>query len=329
MANRIEEYFKNKSILIPGGAGFIGSRLMHRLCSLGAKVTIVDSFEQHCGANFFHIRDKEHKIRFVQDRIENFLLDHDLDQYSSIVNCCGLTNHHVGFSDPDLDYRINCGSGLALLQKLCETETDCRLISFGSRNQYGLVSSPVSESKLLNPLDIQSVHKTTLEYYHHVYAGKRNLSFAFLRLTNTYGPGQRMAGEGIGFAGEIIKRSLDGEEIVIYGSGARVKDLLFIEDVVDAVLFVMMTEHLEDGVYNVGGKSHRVSDLIESIEKYMGKIQFRIEPFPEHIRNLDVGDAVMNVDRIKKETGWFPKVSLDEGIAATLGYYQTYREKYW
>ena len=100
----MQSFYQEKRILIPGGAGFIGSRLAISLIRFGARVTIVDSFERYCGSNSYNLKEVEKDISIFVQRIETFARKEDLDNYDIIFNCTGLTNHHIGFKYPKLDY---------------------------------------------------------------------------------------------------------------------------------------------------------------------------------------------------------------------------------
>ncbi|MCF8106524.1 MAG: NAD-dependent epimerase/dehydratase family protein [Desulfohalobiaceae bacterium] len=326
----VNSFYRNKSILIPGGAGFIGSRLARRLCDLKARVVVVDSFETHGGANPFNLNGYGDRIALFRERIEAYLVGHDLKDFDFIFNCTGLTDHHIGFNNPGLDYEMNCSSGLCLLQALAAAKGKSKIIGIGSRNQYGTGQSHFREQDRLRPLDIQSVHKTTLEHYHRCYGHSCGLDYAFLRLTNTYGPGQRMNGGSIGFFGEILKSSLQGREIQIYGSLDRVKDLLFVDDAVEAMLRVGMLglDH-EDPVYNVGGQPCRIKEVLQVLKRQQEKIEVKVLPFPAQIEKINVGDAGLATAKIRQDTGWVPGTSLQEGIAETLAYYRQNAKHYW
>ena len=328
-STKVDTFFRHKLILIPGGAGFIGSRLARRLCDLEASVTIVDPFEMHGGANPFNLHGYENRVVLFREKIQEYLVNHDLQNFDLIFNCIGLTDHHIGFENPRLDYDINCSSGLSILRAVSAAERKPKIIGIGSRNQYGTGKSQFTEQDRLCPLDIQSVHKTTLEQYHRCYAHSIGFNHVFLRLTNTFGPAQKLNGGSIGFFGEILKSSLQGREIQIYGSLERFKDLLFVEDVVEAMLLLGMCDtDQEDPVYNVGGQPCRISEILRVLKQQQKQLDVRVLPFPEHIEKIDVGDAGLVTKKIKEDTGWTRKISLEKGIADTFAFYRQHGKHY-
>ncbi len=326
---RAGKFYRRKNILVSGGAGFIGSRLSKRLCDLGAVVTVVDPLDPFCGGDLFNLRPCRGEIRLIRRRIENFVRDEKLQTFSLIFNCAGLSDHHLGFQRPDVDYRVNCRSGVALLQEIAKNRLPLRMVSIGSRSQYGRGSSSISESDPLEPLDIQAAHKTALEHYHRVYGQAFGIDFVFLRLTNTYGPGQRMRGKGIGFVGEIIRESLDGNPVIIFGSLNRVKDLLYLDDVVEALLCAGMADNIRDRIFNVGAGPCRVGDLLAAIREEIPGLEVKVRNFPDGMKSLDTGDSVLNSEKFSEASGWSPAVGLEKGISSTIEYYRLHRRHYW
>lgn len=322
-------FYKSKRVLMPGGAGFIGSNLARRLVGAGVDVTIVDSFEKSCGANRFNVADIENKATIVRKKVEDFIKVSDIAVYDIIYNCIGLTNHHIGYEDPALDYEINCLSGLRILEKLAAAKARTRLVSVGTRNQYGRsASSKLDEFVSMNPLDIQAIHKVTLEQYHCVFANRYGLDAAFVRMTNAYGPAQRLHGDGIGVVGEALRNALIGDEIVVYGDMSRVKDLLFVDDAVDALLAIgALPAGPGLSVYNAGGWVVSMGELVDAIKARL-PVKVKIVPFPDKIKKLDTGDTVLDIGKLTKATGWRPKTGIKEGVARTIDYYTRHKADY-
>lgn len=325
---KIKGFYKNKKVLIPGGAGFIGSNLARRLVLCGTEVTICDSFNKFCGANLFNINDMKNRISLVRKGIEDYVKRHNMGIFDVIFNCVGLTDHHIGFQDPEMDYKINCLSGLKIMKKIAAEKASCKMISIGSRSQYGRTSRKfVDESYPMNPIDVQSIHKLALEHYHSVFAGLQGLDLIYLRLTNVYGPGQRLKGDGIGLMGETIRSAISGNEVVIFGSLSRVKDILFVDDVIDALLLLGIQENRHFSVYNVGGEPHTLGELTGIFKKNI-EAKIKVIPFSAKIKKMDTGDIVLKADALTKATGWAPRTAIDKGIATTLDYYRQNKRYY-
>ncbi len=327
-AGKLEKFYREKNILVPGGAGFIGSNLAGRLVSYGANVTICDPLDRRCGGNMFNIKDIKDKVSFKRKRVESFIESECLGKFSVIFNCIGLANHHIGLAHVDTDYDINCASALAILRKMADEKIACRMISLGSRSQYGTPpKTDVREGEPMMPLDIQAVHKTALEHYQCVYAHNYGLDLKYVRLTNVYGPGQRMKGDGVGLMAEMIRSALSHDTIEVFGGADRIKDILFIDDVVDALLRLGMIKTMGFSVFNLGGSPHSLKEILEALSRYE-KIKVRVKPFPVSVMKMDTGDVVLNTDLFKEATGWKPIATLEKGLGATFNYYKNNRKYY-
>jgi len=322
-------FYKDKKVLIPGGAGFIGSNLTKRLVEEGAQVTVVDAFSKYCGSNTFNLKGVRKKVTLVREGIEEFISRRNLDRYDIIFNCVGLADHHLGLLDPELDYKINCFSGLKILAALAKKRLRPKMIFMGSRGQYGRIDSGlIKEEQPLRPLDIQAIHKTTLQYYCSLYCLTHHLDISFLRLTNVYGPGQRLKGRGIGMVGEIIRNAIIGREIVIFGGLSRKKDILFVDDLIDALLLLGQGSKAGFHLFNLGGQSSRISTLLVSLRKRVKNLRVKIVPFSKDLKKIDSGGAALDIKKIKHATGWVPITPAREGIERTLDYYMRFKEYY-
>lgn len=326
--NKLRSFYRGKVVLVPGGAGFIGSNLAKRLVSLGANVTIVDSFDPSCGANKFNIKEIMSSIVFAKKSIEKFLVSRDINKYDVVFNCVGLSNHHIGPADIRKDYDINCASALAILRDMARKRSGARLISIGSRSQYGKAGSRhVNESCPMDPIDIQAVHKTTLEGYHRIFADNYGLDLIFARLTNVYGPCQRIRGYGMGLAGEMLRDCITGRNITVFGSLKRVKDMVYVDDAVLALLLLGAAKKRAHLTYNIGGAKCTLADLTGAIAA-ASSARIRIKPFSGKIKKMDTGDVVLDAGRIKRLTGWKARTGIREGIDMTIGYFKENRKYY-
>lgn len=313
----LDSPYRGRTVLVPGGAGFLGGALARRLLGLGARVRVVDCFEEHGGADARRLAGCGPALE-LDRRDAADLGAADLAGVDFVFHCAGLSDHHLGCRRPELDYRLNCASALPLLRLLADSATPPRLVSLGTRGQYGAGGPGFVESDRLNPLDVQAIHKTALEQYHFAYARAGRLRFAFVRLTNTYGPGQRLRGEGIGFVGELVRAALDGRPVTVYGGLDRIKDLLYVDDAVDGLLRVGLLPDAPDPVYNLGGRPSRVGELVDALAGCVPGLAVRVVPFPAELRAIDTGDAVLDCGKLARATGWQPRTPLAAGIRALV-----------
>ncbi|MDA1353521.1 MAG: NAD-dependent epimerase/dehydratase family protein [bacterium] len=324
------EIFKNKRVLITGGVGFIGSHLARKLVELGAKVTIVDSMIPRYGGNLFNIRDirDQLKVNFsdIRDASANAHLVRDQDY---LFNLAGQVSHIDSMTDPLTDLDINCRAQLILLEACRKYNPTIRLVYAGTRQVYGRPDSlPVTESHLVQPVDVNGINKVAGEYYHILYNNVYHIPSTVLRMTNVYGPCQLLKHDGQGFTGIFIRDAILGKPISIFGDGSQLRDFNFVSDVVDALLLSAAQDVAIGKVYNLGHSTHYSLKSFVDILSSLCEFEFNMVPFPEEKKRIDIGDYYSDYSLIKSELGWDPKVSLDDGLAETIRYYKEYIQHY-
>lgn len=331
MLKLFKEY-KGKEILITGGLGFIGSNLAIRLCELGANIIIVDSLIEEYGGNLFNIEPIKDKVKVniadVRDKSSVYYLVKDKD---FIFNLAGQVSHLDSMIDPFTDLEMNCRSQLSILEACRKNNKDVKIIYSGTRQQYGRPDYlPVDENHLMHPTDVNGINKMAGEWYHILYNNVYSIRSTSLRLINTYGPRQLLKHNRQGFIGWFNRLILDNEEIQIFGDGSQIRDLNYIDDVVDALLIAGASDKAWGNVYNLGsGEPINLKDLVKLMIKISGSGSYKIVPFPENRKKIDIGSFYSDYTKIKRELGWTPKVSLKDGLKRTFDYYRKYKQYYW
>jgi UDP-glucose 4-epimerase len=325
----MDEY-RGKEVLITGGLGFIGSNLAIRLVESGALVTLLDSLHPKCGANRFNIHPIRNEVATVEGDCCNFELIRSLVRGKShIFSLAGHVSHLESMRDPFSDLSMNATGPLTVLEACTQENREARIIYAGTRQCYGRSAIlPLVETQPLNPVDINGVNKMAGERYHMVYNLAHGLATVSLRLVNTYGPRQLIKHAHQGFAGWFIRQAIDGLEIQIYGDGAQLRDLTYVDDVADA-LMLAGTASVSGECFNLGGTVPvTLEHFARTLIAITGCGSYRMVPFPSENRKIDVGSAYSSFDKFHAATGWRPRVSLEEGLARTVEYYRRYREQY-
>lgn len=332
MLIHFESAFKDKDVLITGGLGFIGSSIAHRLVELGSKVTLVDSLIPEYGGNLYNIKGIEEKIKVnIADIRDENSMDYLVQGRDLIFNLAGQVSHHDSMRDPYTDLEINCRSQLSILEACRKNNPAVKIVFAGTRQQYGKPDYlPVDERHLMHPTDVNGINKMAGEWYHILYNNVYGIRAASLRLTNTYGPRQLMKHDRQGFVYWFIRQAIDDEEIKIFGDGSQLRDFTFIDDVVIAFLLAASEENTNGEVFNLGGeRSYSLLEFVEILLDICGTGSYRIVPFPEDKKKIDIGDFYADYSKIQKALRWGPKVSLREGLKKTVEYYLTNKEYYW
>lgn len=323
--------YKKKNILITGGLGFIGSNLAIRLVELGANVTLVDSMIPDYGGNLFNVSEVNNKVHInysdIRDEHSIVYLIKDKDY---IFNLAGQVSHIDSMIDPQTDLEINTQSQLSILEACRKHNTRVRIVYTSTRQVYGRPQNIlVDESHPLNPIDVNGINKIAGEHYHIVYNKVYGIRSVILRLTNTYGPRQLVKHNRQGFIGWFIRKAVQKEKIQIFGDGTTLRDLNYVDDVVRALIEVAYRPETFGEIFNLGNEPISLKELVELLIEIAGCGEYELVPFPEGKKKIDIGSIYVDFSKIKSVIGWFPKVSLKEGLRKTIEFYKNFSSYYW
>ena len=324
--------FGDKKILITGGLGFIGSTLAHRLVDLGAEITIVDSLIPEYGGNLFNIHGIEDRVNVnIADVRDRYSMNYLVQGQHYIFNLAGTLSHIDSMTDPFTDLEINCTAQLSLLESCRKFAIpDVKIAFAGTRGQYGKADYlPVDENHLMHPTDVNGINNMAGEWYHILYNNVYDIEATSLRLTNTFGPRHQMKHHKQGIVNWFIRQIMEGEKIRLFGGGTQIRDMNYVDDVVEALLLAMAEPKTRGEVYNLGGLPLSLRDIVEKMIAVYGSGAYEEVPFPKDSMKIEIGDYIASTEKFKKAVGWTPKVSILEGLRSTFEYYEKYREHYW
>ncbi|OGE16345.1 NAD-dependent epimerase [Candidatus Daviesbacteria bacterium RIFCSPHIGHO2_12_FULL_37_11] len=323
--------YKGKRILITGGLGFIGSNLAIKLVSLGAKVTLIDSLIPEYGGNLFNVKPIRGKIVInISDVRDSHSMDYLVQNQDIIFNLAGTLSHVDSMTDPFTDLEINCRSQLSILESCRRFNPEVKIIYAGTRNQYGKAKYlPVDEEHPQDPTDVNGINCIAGEFYHLLYYKVYKIRTSSLRLTNTFGPRHQMKHPRQGVLNWFIRQLLDGEKIELFGSGNQIRDINFVDDVVDAFLLTGLSEKVWGQVFNLGGSPTSLSDFVKLAIKIRGKGEFEIVKFPDDRKKIEIGDYIADYNKIVNTLGWKPKAGLEHGLRKTVQFYEKNKKYYW
>lgn len=323
--------FEGKNVLITGGLGFIGSNLAIRLAELGAKVTVVDSLIPEYGGNLFNINGYKDRINInIADIRDEFSMAYLIKGKEYLFNLAGQTSHIDSMENPYVDLDINCRAQLSILEACKKNNPTIKIVYASTRQIYGKPDFlPVNESHLLHPTDVNGINKMAGEWYHILYNNVYGIRSCSLRLTNTYGPRMRIKDARQTFLGIWIRFLIENRPIEVWGDGTQVRDFNYVDDVVDSMLLAALSEDANGHVFNLGSPEHvSLKELAELMIKINGKGRFRIIPFPEQHRAIDIGDYYGDYGKIHKLLHWKPRTTLVDGLTKTFEYYYRHISHY-
>ncbi len=330
MLKLFKEY-KGKEILTTGGLGSIGSNLAIKLGELRANIVIVDSLIEDYGGNLFNIEPIKAKVKVnIADVRDISSMNYLVKNMDYIFNLAGQVSHIDSMENPFIDLEINCKSQLSILEACKKHNREVKIVYTGTRQQYGRADYlPVDEKHLMHPTDVNGINKMAGEWYHILYNNVYGIRATSLRLTNTYGPRLLLKHNRQSFIGWFIRLLLEDKKIDIFGDGKQLREFNFVDDVINALLLAGADDSSCGNVYNLGsGNPLSLKELVELMIDINGSGSYKIIPFPEERKKIDIGDFYSDFSKIKKDLGWEPGVSLVEGLKKTFSYFKKNKSKY-
>ncbi|MFI5178556.1 MAG: NAD-dependent epimerase/dehydratase family protein [Vicinamibacterales bacterium] len=311
--------YAGQRVLVIGGLGYLGSNLTAALLDAGADVTVVTP------ARARHIlaaaRMEARGARVVDADIRDRTAMRDAVRGQAIVfNVSGQSGALRSVQDPASDLDVNGAGNLSLLEALRLDGSAAKLVFAGSRLVYGAARMlPVSEDQPIAPLCPHGVHKAMVEHYLAIYGRLHGLRATCLRITNPYGPGQPSDRSAYGVINYLIHRAVAGQSLPIFGDGAQVRDYVFVDDVIHAMLLAGGDARSDGRVYNIGsGVGTSMIDAARLIVRAVGEGRVELEPWPPLVHEIDTGDFVADISRAGAELGWQPTVALADGLRRTV-----------
>ena len=303
-----------KTVLVTGGAGFIGSHLANDVLAHGERCIVLDDLSTGKRENVppgavFHQRD-------INDPgLDELLADERVD----VVNHhAAQANVRVSLEDPAADARVNVLGGLALVAACRKAGVKRFVFASSGGTVYGEQEVfPCGEEHPKRPVSPYGVAKYAFELYLEVFARAGDLEPVALRYANVYGPRQWPKGEA-GIVAILAETLLAGERPKIFGDGGQTRDYVHVDDVVAANRAAYTTDRL--GAYNVGtGVETTVNALYRRVARELGSaIQpLHVAAIPGELRRNSLAAG-----KLARELGVRVATGLDQGLAATLAWYR-------
>ena len=297
-------------ILITGGSGFIGKKLLNRLLKEGHIVYTIDKNKLNTDDSPGHFTLDISDKNFIEKlnrlyHLPNLKIDH-------IYHVAAQSGGYYSLKDPYTDCKWNC-LGTVNILKLAQKLKVKKITYISSMAVYGNESN-TKENNKINPISFYGVSKYAGELYTKLAFEHSNIPYTIFRLFATYGSGQDLNNKHQGVLSIYLDQALNSNRVKITGSKHRVRELVHVNDVVDA-LVMSLNKNTDNQVFNVSNSEYLTPEIIidkigEAMKKYIG------------ITEIDgyVGDQTYITSNMSKLSGlgWFPKYNLIEGIKEFL-----------
>jgi UDP-glucuronate decarboxylase len=304
-------------ILVPGGAGFLGSHLCERLLDAGNDVLCVDNFYTSTRRNILHLLDHPHFELMRHD--VTFPLFVEIDQIYNLA-CPASPIHYQ--RDPVQTTKTSVHGAINMLG--LAKRTRARILQASTSEVYGdpvLHPQPESYWGNVNPIGIRSCYdegKRCAETLFFDYLRQHDMEIKVARIFNTYGP--RMLPDDGRVVSNFILQALRGENITVYGDGSQTRSFCYVDDMVDGLIRLMASEKAVTGPMNLGNPGEfSIRELAEQIIKLThSKSKIITAPLPED----DPSQRQPDISLAKEILGWEPAVDLNKGLKSTIYFFR-------
>lgn len=332
---------EQKSILITGGAGFIGVNACLRFAELGWHVIALDNLSRKGSALNRQLLDRTERCSFVQANIvaDRHALRDVCESVDAVLHLAGQVAVTTSVADPRSDFEANALGTLNVLEA-CRLSSKKPTLLFASTNKvyggleehkasedstrYSLPDLPEGVSER-EPLDFHSPYgcsKGAADQYVRDYARLYNMNTVVFRQSCVYGPHQ-MGVEDQGWVAWFLIAAMLGKPVQVYGTGKQVRDLLFVDDLIDA--YVVALENIEavsGKVFNMGGGMSNTLSLLEFLSHLKTDLDLSMDYSFADWRPGDQPVFVSNNAAFTAATGWQPRTDVKGGIRQLHGWLQ-------
>lgn len=304
--------------LVTGGAGFIGSNVVHRLLERGSTVRVLDDLST---GRMENLRDIAGDIEFVEGDIrDGETVAGVMREVTNVLHIAALPSVVRSVEDPVTSNDVNVCGTLTMLVAARDAGVK-RFVFSSSSSVYGDTEVlPKQEDMKPMPLSPYAAQKLTGEHYCKIFHGLYGLETFVLRYFNVFGPRQNPASQYAAVIPLFIDAFKNDRAPVIYGDGAQTRDFTYVDDVVEAnICCCAAPAEGAGGVYNVArGDRVSVNELAETLMSIMDK---DIRPVHEAARPGDVRDSQADSTRARELLGWEPGTTFDEGLRKTVEFF--------
>jgi UDP-glucose 4-epimerase len=282
-------------IFVTGGAGFIGIHLCKKLATQHT-VTVYDNFSN---SNKEHFPVMTNVTLTVGDILDNFKLLDSMKNHDIVIHLAAKTDVIDSIHNPDNTFQTNVQGTQNVLDS-CDSNGISKIIVTSSAAVYQNSDNHVTETSTTKPLSPYGQSKLDMENI----TIRSKINYSILRLFNVYGNGQTT-----GVIANFKKNILENVPLTIFGVGTAVRDFIHIDDVTNGIILSMESI---SGIYNIAsGTGTSISDLAKLLIQLSEK---NSEIIYKSARKGEIIYSVANINKSKKELGFYPKISLNAGL---------------
>ena len=316
---------ENASILVTGGAGFIGSHLVDHLLSKGCRVTVLDNFRNGTQENLSRAQASGRLTVIRGDISDLDTCTRAMKGVEAVFHLACLGVRH-SLHNPVENHQVNALGSLNVLLAAREAGVS-RFLYVSSSEVYGTSPRfPLTEEATTWPTTVYGSSKLAGEHYSAAFHRVHGLPVVRVRPFNNYGPRAHFEGDSGEVIPRFILRAFAGEAPVVFGDGSHTRDFLFVRDCAEALVAIAECDLLVGDLVNLGyGEEVRIDDLARLVLEAVGRTDLR--PVLAAERPGDVPRLWVDPEKLRKATGFRPRTGHAAGLAETVQYYRALYEK--
>ncbi len=297
------------NVIVTGAAGFIGSHLCEKLISDGHKVIGIDNLSNGQLKNLDTFVNSPNFVFYQEDICDINKIELSIE-IGAFFHLAALADIVPSIEKP-LTYHNSNVTGTISTLEFCRNNKIKRYFYTASSSCYGIPNNyPTKENEIIDCQYPYALTKYLGEQYVFAYAKYYNLEVTSLRLFNVYGPRSRTNGTYGAVFGVFLAQKINNKPYTVVGDGLQTRDFTYVTDVVGAFLSCFNNSKSIGQIYNIGsGSTYSINRLVELLD---GEIVY----IPKRPGEPEMTYA--NIDKIKNELQWIPKISFEEGVKNML-----------
>lgn len=303
-----------RRVLVTGGAGFIGSHLVHALVADQFQVRVLDDLSSGKAKNIASIANR---VELVHGSVADpTAVDNAVTGCEVVYHLAAIASVTKSVETPVVSHDV-CATGTLYVLDAARRAKVRRVVFASSSAAYGdQPGDRRSEDDLLVPLSPYAAAKLASEHYCSAFTSVYGLETVRLRFFNVFGPRQDARSPYSGVIALFIAATKAGKTPTIFGDGKQSRDFVYVQNVVQAIRLAAEVPKANGRVYNIGsGQSTTILDLVQHLNELLGT---KIEPIHQPARAGDVRTSLANIERARAELRYQPTISFREGLAKTL-----------
>ncbi|MDA2922509.1 SDR family oxidoreductase [Patescibacteria group bacterium AH-259-L07] len=317
--NPMAKNSKKYTILVTGGAGFIGSNIAAKLLKDGEFVRIVDDFSTGKKENIKEFLDNPN-FELLKGDISDLNVAKDAVKGTDFVlHQAAIPSVPRSVNNPLRSNKVNINGTLNILIS-ARDEKIKKLVYASSSSVYGdSPQLPKKETFSPNPISPYALTKFAGEKYTQLFAVLYGLPTVCIRYFNVFGPKQDPTSQYSAVIPNFISAVLNDRSPTIYGDGNQSRDFTFVENVVEANVLALQSNASGELINIACGKRTTLNDLLKYINQILGK---NIKPVYEKSRPGDIRHSLADISKAKKILGYEPKITIKQGLKKTIAWYR-------